>query len=127
MNAPSIKLEGNEYPVVRPASASDLGAVIRTATEALFPLGGCTMLGVGLPPARSGIGVDLTALDRVIDYPARDMTITVEAGITIQRLQDLLHKEGQRLPIDAPAADRATTIRIGTVSNPANSRMFAIV
>jgi glycolate oxidase FAD binding subunit len=66
------------------------------------------MLDFGLPPSRRGIGVDLTALDRVIDYPARDMTITVEAGITIHRLQELLHKEGQRLPIDVPSADRAT-------------------
>jgi glycolate oxidase FAD binding subunit len=44
----------------------------------------------------------------VIDYPARDMTITVQAGITVGQLQQLLAKENQRLPVDVPHADRAT-------------------
>src|SRR5262245_38483222 len=66
------------------------------------------MLDLGLPPSRSGLGIDLTALDRVIDYPARDMTITLEAGITLARLQALLAKEGQRLPVDVPRPEQAT-------------------
>jgi glycolate oxidase FAD binding subunit len=36
------------------------------------------------------------------------MTITVQAGITIARLQEELAKENQRLPIDVPRADQAT-------------------
>ncbi len=116
----SIILEGIRHPVIRPASAADLGNAVRNTAEALFPLGGRTMLDVGLPPSRPGIGIDLTALDRVIDYPARDMTITVEAGITIRRLQELLHREGQRLPVDIPAADRATLggVMAANVSGP---------
>jgi glycolate oxidase FAD binding subunit len=97
--------------VVRPTTSAEIGDIVRRASseaQSLFPLGGRTMLDLGLPPSRPGVGVDLTALDRVIDYPARDMTITVEAGITIQRLREILHKEGQRLPIDVPASDRAT-------------------
>jgi glycolate oxidase FAD binding subunit len=52
--------------------------------------------------------VDLRGLDRVIDYPARDMTITVQAGITIERLRDTLKAEGQQLPVDVPFPERAT-------------------
>lgn len=52
--------------------------------------------------------VSLTELNRVIDYPARDMTITVEAGIRIDELQSKLAAEGQRLPIDIPQSERAT-------------------
>jgi glycolate oxidase FAD binding subunit len=66
------------------------------------------MLGLGLSPARPGVAVDLRQLAEVIDYPARDMTITVRAGITMARLQELLRAEKQRLPIDVPLADRAT-------------------
>jgi glycolate oxidase FAD binding subunit len=66
------------------------------------------MLGLGLPPSRAGIGVDLTALHQVLDYPARDMTITVQAGITLARLEEVLRSERQRLPVDVPAAGRAT-------------------
>ena len=38
----------------------------------------------------------------VIDYPARDMTITVGATMTIGRLREVLMQEKQQLPIDAP-------------------------
>jgi glycolate oxidase FAD binding subunit len=36
------------------------------------------------------------------------MTITVQSGITIARLAEILSAEGQRLPIDVPQAERAT-------------------
>lgn len=49
-----------------------------------------------------------TRMTRVVDYPARDMTITVEAGIRIAELQALLATEGQRLPLDIPQAAQAT-------------------
>src|SRR5690606_32325083 len=47
-------------------------------------------------------------LNRVIDYPARDMTITVEAGITWEQLEAELAKEGQWLPVDVARAEAAT-------------------
>ena len=56
----------------------------------------------GLPPTKPGVAVSTARLDQVIDYPARDMTITVQAGITLARLDDLLAAENQRLPIDVP-------------------------
>jgi glycolate oxidase FAD binding subunit len=99
------------FPVVRPGSVTEVGELVRRAAadgQALFPLGGRTMLSVGLPPARPGLGVNLCGLAQVIDYPARDMTITLQAGIGIAQLQALLRGENQRLPVDVPAADRAT-------------------
>jgi glycolate oxidase FAD binding subunit len=36
------------------------------------------------------------------------MTITVQAGITIARLQEILAQENQRLPVDVPLPQRAT-------------------
>ncbi len=66
------------------------------------------MLDYGLPPSKPGDAVDLRALNRVIDYPARDMTITVEAGLTVAELRSVLAPESQRLPIDVPASDQAT-------------------
>jgi glycolate oxidase FAD binding subunit len=38
--------------------------------------------------------------DGVVDYPARDMTITVGAGMIFGRLQAILKAEQQQLPID---------------------------
>jgi len=66
------------------------------------------MLHYGMPPTKPGYAVDLRGLDAVVDYPARDMTITVGAGITIAKLQAILATEKQRLPIDVPQPALAT-------------------
>lgn len=98
-------------PVLRPVSVQELTETVRRAgaeRQAIYPLGGRTNLDLGLPPAKPGWGVDVTGLDQVIDYPARDMTITVQAGITVKNLQELLRGENQRLPIDVPGSERAT-------------------
>jgi glycolate oxidase FAD binding subunit len=103
--------EFQDVQVAQPTSIAELSQAVREAVaqgQAVFPLGGRTMLGLGLPPSKHGIGVDLRSLDQVIDYPARDMTITVQAGITIAKLQANLAKENQQLPVDVPIPEQAT-------------------
>ncbi len=109
--------------VQQPADAAAVGALVRDAAangHAVFPVGGGTTLDLGLPATKPGVTLDTRRLDRVIDYPARDMTITVQAGLTVARLQALLAPENQRLPIDVPHADRATVggIVAANVSGP---------
>ena len=98
-------------PVRRPATVAELGTLIRDAKAAgqgVYPIGGGTTLDVGMPPIKPGIAVDLRGLANVIDYPARDMTITVQAGITVAAIRSALTKEGQRLPVDVPGSPSAT-------------------
>jgi glycolate oxidase FAD binding subunit len=98
-------------PVLTPQSVSELREVAKSCAadgQAIYPVGGRTLLELGLPPSKPGVAVDLRGLDQVIDYPARDVTITVQAGITIAKLQALLAPENQQLPIDVPFADQAT-------------------
>jgi glycolate oxidase FAD binding subunit len=98
-------------PVRRPASASELGDLVREAAgkgEGVYPVGGGTVLDLGLPPIKPGVAADTRGLDRVIDHPARDMTITAQAGIAVGRLQQALATEGQRLPVDVPNPGFAT-------------------
>lgn len=99
------------YPIVAPASVPELGDLVRRAAaenRAIYPFGGGTMLELGHTPTKPGTAVDLRGLNRVIDYPARDMTITVQAGIAIGHLQEILHGENQRLAVDIPLPERAT-------------------
>jgi glycolate oxidase FAD binding subunit len=110
-------------PVEQPQTIAEVSALVRRAAaagQAVYPLGGRTLLDIGLPPTRPGFAVDLRALARVIDYPARDMTITVETGIPLARLQALLATENQRLPIDVPQAEHATLggVLAANVSGP---------
>ena len=74
----------------------------------VYTIGGGTSLDYGLPARQPGLGLSLTGLNRVVDYPARDLTITVEAGMTLAALRDTLAAENQWLPIDAPQSATAT-------------------
>ena len=97
--------------VIQAKSVIEIGEAVRRASLdglVIFPLGGRTMIDFGWPSTRKGIGIDLRNLSQVIDYPSRDMTITVQAGITIAKLQGILAAEQQRLPIDVPLAEQAT-------------------
>jgi glycolate oxidase FAD binding subunit len=107
-------LETHPLPITETKSPADAAGVIdavRAAFEAeaaVYPIGGATSLDFGLPARRSGIGLSLAGLNRVVDYPARDMTITVEAGLTMSKLADTLAAEKQWLPVDVPEPDRST-------------------
>ncbi len=99
------------FPARRPTSVAEVGELIRQARAAkhgIYPMGGRTTLDVGYPPTKLGIALDTTALNQVIDYPARDLTITVQAGITLAALQATLAHEGQWLPLDIAKPEQAT-------------------
>lgn len=108
----TLPIDGSRpLPVRRPASAAEVGDLVRAAAaagEGVYPAAGRTALDVGLPPAKPGFALDTTALDGVVDYPARDMTITVRAGLTVGKLRAALAAEGQWLPVDVPRPDAAT-------------------
>jgi glycolate oxidase FAD binding subunit len=57
---------------------------------------------------RIDLAVSLKKLDRIIEYPASDLTITVEAGITIKKLHEVLAQQEQMLPLDVPFSETAT-------------------
>jgi glycolate oxidase FAD binding subunit len=105
--ADAFPLVDTHAPAEQTALAS-LVADAHASDTAVYPIGGGTSLDFGVSASRPGIGVSLSNLARVIDYPARDMTITVEAGITMEALAKTLAAQGQWLPIDAPRASAAT-------------------
>ncbi|MDA0833910.1 MAG: FAD-binding oxidoreductase [Planctomycetota bacterium] len=85
-----------------------LGENARKVKKPVYPVGGRTALHYGYPLCDPGTVVSTARLSRVVDYPARDMTVTVEAGIRMEQLNELLDRERQRLPIDIPQLHRAT-------------------
>ncbi len=95
-----------------PASQTELSRYITenaaTSQKQLFPVGGRTSLSVCCPSSQSGIQICTSQLNRVIDYPIHDMTITVEAGLRLDELNEMISAQGQRLPIDVPQSNRAT-------------------
>ncbi|HKI18030.1 MAG TPA: FAD-binding oxidoreductase, partial [Isosphaeraceae bacterium] len=96
---------------VRPQHTDELCQIVREQValgHAIYPQGGKTALDYGGIPRRPGVAIETSALDQVIDYPHADMTITIQAGMTLSGLREVLAQQGQRLLIDAPFPDRAT-------------------
>ncbi len=95
-----------------PASSGELARFVaenaRTERHPLYPVGGRTGLQYGYAASQPGVTINLSSLSRVVDYPSRDMTITVEAGLRISALQETVSAENQQLPIDIAQAHRAT-------------------
>ena len=81
---------------------------VQNAPTPITAVGGGTALDYLGNVAENAIGVQTKAWDSVIDYPARDMTITVQTGIRIAELQKILAGENQRLPIDIPQIEQTT-------------------
>jgi glycolate oxidase FAD binding subunit len=104
----------NPLPLTETHTPGDIDGLIDVVRDCcaaqtpIYPIGGATALDYGRTPRQPGIGLALGGLNRVIDYPARDMTITLEPGVTMAGLRETLAAEGQELPIDVPQSGAAT-------------------
>ncbi len=105
--ADQLPLSETQTPNDQPALAAALASA-NAGSTAVYPIGGGTSLDYGLPATTPGLGLVLTGLNRVVDYPARDMTVTVEAGITLAELANTLATERQWLPVEGAQPQQAT-------------------
>jgi glycolate oxidase FAD binding subunit len=97
--------------VIEPGMESELAEVLRLANEAglaVIPRGGGTKLGWGNPPACADLILSTARLTKIIEHAWADLTVSVEAGCTIQRLQETLAQHGQRLALDPLWPEKAT-------------------
>jgi len=85
---------------VRPQSVEELAAWISAEKGALVPAGAGTQMFFGNPLRRADCLVDLTSLSRITEYVPADLTIHLEAGVTLERLQRTLLENNQFLPLD---------------------------
>lgn len=93
------------------STSEDVSKIVRAAGDqrtSVCIVGGATSLDYGLLREIPGFRVVTTGLSRVLDYAARDMTITVEAGLPFQTLTEVLLEQNQWLPLDVPHPERAT-------------------
>jgi len=107
---------------VRPGSSEEVVEVVKYAAAeklALIASGARTKLGIGSPPLRYDIALDLTRMDRVIAYDPGDLTLCVEAGIPLKKLSSTLAEHRQFLPLLVPYFDRATAG--GTIASGVDS------
>ena len=98
--------------VAQPSNRQEIIQLLKWATSELRPVfarGGGTQLALGNRPQKIGLVLDLNRLgDMNIDHRPADLTATMDAGVTLNTLQQELARQGQFLPLEAPLADRAT-------------------
>jgi len=97
--------------VVEPGNEQELAKVLKlanTAGLAVIPRGGGTKLEWGNPPERSDLILSTARMNRVIEHAWADLTVSVQAGCTVAKLQDTVAKHGQRLALDPLWSEQAT-------------------
>jgi len=97
--------------VAEPDEEQQLARVLSLANEAgitVAPCGGATKLDWGNPPKKADLILSTARLNRIVEHAWADLTVTVEAGCTLQSLQNALAQHGQRLAFDGLWPERAT-------------------
>src|SRR5262249_40696319 len=93
-NRNQFVIDGREpQEIVFPESIANVSETLRLANEgrrAVVPIGHGAFLHLGGIPRQYDLALSLQRLNRIVDYQPTDMTVTVEAGMTLARLQEVL-------------------------------------
>ncbi len=105
-------IDGKEpQTVAYPTSIDEVSQLLKEANEqgrAVSPIGHGTFLHIGGVPKRYDLALSTKALNHIVDYHPIDMTVRVEAGMTLAQLQATLGEHAQWLPLDPPLPERTT-------------------
>lgn len=97
--------------VAKPASAEEVAEIVHFAALeklAIIPCGNRTKLGIGAPPSRYDIALDLSGLHQIAHYDPGDLTLSVDAGMPLAKLNAALLEHKQFLPLLVPWYSLAT-------------------
>ena len=102
------RYRGRARAVVRPGTTAEVAAIVRSCAEhgvAIVPQGGNTGLCGGATPHESGdeVLLSLVRMDRVRAIDRDNATMTVEAGLPLQRVQEAATDAGLMFPLSLAA------------------------
>ena len=101
----------NPGVVVRPGSTKDVSTILRIASRTRTPvtaLGGNTGLVGGALAEEGGILLSFERMRTIYEIDDMSMTITVDAGVTIEEVQTRADERGLLLPLDLGSRGSAT-------------------
>lgn len=94
-----------------PDNTTSLGEIVQYAHEqrwGILPCGYGSKLDWGGLVRKVDLVLSTQNLNRVVAYAVADLTVTVEAGVKLSQIREILAKQGQFLPIDALSPETAT-------------------
>lgn len=104
----TVREEGTGV-VERPASVVEAADLLRDTTGPLLFRGAGTKQAWGGRPAPATV-VETTSLGRLLAHDPADMTVSVEAGMPLRDLQEVLREKGQWLALDPPTEGAGATV-----------------
>ena len=121
------RARGKALAVVRPGTSDEVAQVVRACAAAgapMVPQGGNTGLVVGSTPDASGreVVLSLQRLNAVRSLDADNLTITVEAGCVLQRVQEAAEAAGLLFPLSL-AAEGSCTIGGNLATNAGGTQV----
>ncbi len=122
------RYRGRALAVVRPASTDEVAAVVRLCAghgTSIVAQGGNTGLVGGSGPDASGTQVVLSTarLDRIRAVDTTNLTMTVEAGCVLQRVQEAAAREGLLFALSL-AAEGSCTIGGNLATNAGGTQVL---
>jgi glycolate oxidase FAD binding subunit len=92
--------------VAAPSSTQEASDLLRAAAAlglAVVPRGTGSRMHWGYPPSRCDLVIEMTRMDAIMEHAAGDLVATVQAGLSLGKLAEVLAGAGQRLTLDPPA------------------------
>lgn len=116
--------------IVRPGNTQETSYLLRLANRRRFsivPRGAGTCVGGGAVSLQGdGVVLDLTRMNKIEEISDKNMTVTVEPGITWGELNHELKKKGWRLPFFMPESGFSGTVG-GAISSASMSSQGASI
>ncbi len=114
--------------VVSPGTREEVSKIVAWASQeklAILSRGNGTKMGMGAIPENVDIVLLTSRLNRIIDNDCDNLTLSAEAGITLNEVQKILGKQGKGyfLPLDPSYVERATLGGI-VATNASGPRRF---
>ena len=97
--------------VASPASAEQVVETVRFAKAhelAVIPIGNGTKASIGMPPRRYDLALEVAALNQISHYDPADLTLSVDAGMSLAKLNEALAQQQQFLPLAVPFFEEST-------------------
>ncbi|MFN8535237.1 MAG: FAD-binding oxidoreductase [Dehalococcoidia bacterium] len=97
--------------LIEPGTVEELSEVLAWANDgglAIWPRGGGARMRWGCTPDRPGLVLSTGRLASIVEHAWADLTVTVEAGVSLAALQQALGERGQQLAIDPRWPERTT-------------------
>jgi glycolate oxidase FAD binding subunit len=93
-----------------PVTAEELSRVLASTAASRSPIEvfGANTKRFMAGRAKEGVQISTAAMQRVVQYEPKDLTISVEAGMPFAELTRVLAQHGQMVPLEGPYSDEGT-------------------